>query len=274
MKDYRELLIRVRELLFRAGELLLLERNRPGGPRGSVDKADVDEEIELLLVEGLSRLLPGASIVREEGEDILRGGSEGEVWIVDPHDGTEDFLRGLDGTSISVALVAGGEFRLAAVYSPFATALFGGSSFLADWAQGGELSLNGEPISPPPGRRTLEGAKILISAKVRAERLERQRRALSPAALEHCPSIAVRLALVAVGRADAAYTLHSLSPWDFAGAQALLQAAGGDLWDYSGRPIRWEKSSPLDHDQRGYFGSRSEEFVRIVIDRIKNIRKR
>ena len=88
------------------GERLLAEFYLPSGPRGAGSKAPIDEEMERRLRDALQRALPCDFIGEETG--ARPGGIAGWAWIVDPHDATSDFLRGIRGSSISVGLVRDG----------------------------------------------------------------------------------------------------------------------------------------------------------------------
>jgi fructose-1,6-bisphosphatase/inositol monophosphatase family enzyme len=74
-----------------------------------------------------------------------------------------------------------------------------------------------------------------------------------------CSSVATRFALVACGAADAAFTIRNpLEPWDFAAAQALIRAAGGELVGPSGAPLGWSGTRPERTYLEGYFVARSQ----------------
>ena len=79
-----------------AGALLLVELYRPGGPRGEGDHADVDPEAERLI---RNRLMTATAFsFRGEELGFVGGADPSHVWVVDPNDGTSDFLRGLRGS--------------------------------------------------------------------------------------------------------------------------------------------------------------------------------
>ncbi|WP_304639659.1 inositol monophosphatase family protein, partial [Pseudomonas sp.] len=100
--DYSKMLKLVIKEVLAAGQLLITEWQRPDGPRGSGDKADVDVDIEIQLRDGLLQIL-NCDFWGEETGSQLDG--EEHCWVVDPHDGTADFLKGLKGSAISVGLL-------------------------------------------------------------------------------------------------------------------------------------------------------------------------
>ncbi len=100
----QELLKLVTEKVLLAGKLLAAEWDLPGGPRGYGDKAEVDAEIEVVLRRGLLDLLPCDFWGEETGSSLA--GHE-YCWVVDPNDGTSDFLQGHKGSAVSVGLLEG-----------------------------------------------------------------------------------------------------------------------------------------------------------------------
>jgi len=100
--DYENLLEQVLQLVEDAGLLLITEWQRPEGPRGSGDKADVDVEIESLLKPRLLQLLD-CDFWGEETGHRLTGARY--CWVVDPNDVTADFLKSHKGSAISVGLL-------------------------------------------------------------------------------------------------------------------------------------------------------------------------
>src|SRR3954468_15387953 len=124
------------------GRLLLEEFNLAQGPRGRHASAPIDTEIEHRLREALTALVPG-SFVGEEPKETP-GQAEGWVWLVDPHDGTKQFLEGRRGSSVSVGLLHYGVPVLGVVHCPNAPDR--GHDTVA-WAEGcGPVMRNGTPV--------------------------------------------------------------------------------------------------------------------------------
>ncbi len=240
-----------------ASRLLLAEAVRPGGPRGSNCTADIDLEIGALLLRQIRQQFPDDAVLCEETG--RHPGESGRCFIIDPHDGTADFLKGSRETSISVALIEGGQFLLASVVAPFSTDLTGHEGLTVSWASGRPFQLNGKNLSPPPAADKLTTETVvLISRNLSTELLEANMRLLSPARVVECSSVATRFALVAAGKADVALTVNKrLSPWDFAGGQALLQAVGGSLVSPEGNRIMWSGTRVELPPEAGFFGARS-----------------
>ena len=144
------------------GARLLAEFHLPGGPRGAGSKAPIDVEIELRLRAALQRALPCSFIGEETGETPCEdpGAIDGWAWIVDPHDATSDFLKGIRGSSISVGLLRGSVPVLGVVHAP-ASPDRGRETFA--WAEGaGPLRRNGRPVHCDLRGGTLAHGAIVI----------------------------------------------------------------------------------------------------------------
>ena len=216
-----------------AGEMLRRDFHRPGGPRGHGDKADADTEAEHAIRARLAAVFPGWGYLGEE-----TGRADGEAgaprWLVDPNDGTRDYLKGRRGSAVSIGLLREGRPALGVVFA------FGYPDDRGDlfaWAEGeGPLTRNGRPVELllPPSLGPLD--VVLVSANGDRDP-ETNFRCIAPARYRAVPSIAHRLALVAAGEAAAAVSLFSPGAWDYAAGQALLRAVGGRLVDQDGREV-------------------------------------
>src|SRR3954470_16491164 len=123
------------------GEALRAEFHLPDGPRGRRGSAPIDTEIEVRLRAKLQALVPCEFAGEETGRSAaLAGGPAGSVWLVDPQDGTYEFLQGRRGSAISVALVRDKVAVLGVVCSPLSPDR--GRDTIA-WAEGGPMLRNG-----------------------------------------------------------------------------------------------------------------------------------
>ena len=154
----------------------------------------------------------------EESPDDFARLQRKRVWIVDPLDGTREFVAGNPEWSISVALVEDGQPIAGGVCNPAAN-----QTFLGSLATG--LTCNGQPCHPTR-KSTLQGALILAS-RSEVERGEWEQFKHAPFEVKAVGSIAYKLALVAGGLADATWTFRPKHEWDIAGGVALILAAGG-----------------------------------------------
>jgi len=216
-----------------AGELLRSDLHRPGGPRGEDDKAEADTEAERVIRDRLLAGLPGSGFLGEETGRVP--GRAGEpLWIVDPNDGTRDYLRGRRGSAVSIALVVDSRPCLGVV---FAFSYPDDAGDLFAWAEGcGPVTRNGRPAEPVPDGPLGSLDVVLVSSAGDADPAGNSA-CVTPARFRSVPSIAHRLALVAAGEAAAAVSLNSPCAWDYAGGHALLRGAGCLLVDEQGREV-------------------------------------
>jgi len=205
------------------------ERKAGGDP---VTRADIgiDTILKQMLLDGEEGWLS------EETVDDRCRLQKRRVWIVDPINGTREFIEGIPEWCISVGLVEDGRPIAAGVCNPAADQLFLG-------AEGYGVTLNGTPVALS-AKQNLSGARILASrSEIRKGLWSRYDHA--PFKVIPCGSIAYKLACVAAGLAEATFTLVPKNEWDIAAGTGLILAAGGKAIDRSGKPRRFNQSSPL-----------------------------
>ncbi|MGB7855380.1 MAG: 3'(2'),5'-bisphosphate nucleotidase CysQ [Pseudolabrys sp.] len=201
-----------------------------GEDRSPVTEADI--AVNDLLHQQLTALCPGAGWLSEETAEIPS--STTLMWIVDPIDGTRAFISGRADWSISVALVEDGRPLVAALYAPVSEEIF-----LAARAAG--ATLNGTPIKANEGDG-LRGAKI-AGPKRYLDRFSSLAEGTLVQPKVH--SLALRLARVAQGALDAAFSSRGSHDWDLAAADLLVHEAGGALTDFTGRPLKYSGSQAV-----------------------------
>ncbi|MCS7037501.1 MAG: inositol monophosphatase family protein [Saprospiraceae bacterium] len=190
----------------------------------------VDRTAEQMLVERLRVLLPGASFYTEE-ETVDRAVHASLCWIIDPLDGTTNYLYGLPHYSISVGLRSGDELMLGIVYHAANDEMFCAVRHEGAWC-------NGQPIRVSE-RSTL--AQALVATGFPYHNLSRMEpwievlRAVTTQAraVRRFGSAALDLAYVACGRFDVFYE-YGLNAWDVAGGALLVHEAGGRISDFQG----------------------------------------
>ena len=222
------------EAVSEAGAMIRAEFHRCGGPRGGGSKAPIDTQVEEVLKDRLLGL-HACSFVGEETGRLDASGSD--VWVVDPQDGTTDFLAGCRGPAISVALLRAGQPVLGIVFAPLAPDDRGD---LIAWAEDAALTRNGEAV-----RRATDGEPKVIAMNAKAPDYARHNHeTLRGMRVRAIPSPAYRLALAAVGEVDATVSLEAgLDHWNVAGGHALLIGAGCILVERSGRLVDYRRHS-------------------------------
>lgn len=238
--SYEALLKQVIRVVERAGERLITEWQRPDGPRGSGDKADVDVEIESQLRPELLSLL-ACDFWGEETGSKLTGADY--CWVIDPNDGTADFLRGFKGSAISIGLLRNSKPALGVVYAPV---LEDQPSDCIAWAEGmPQVLRNGMPVVTTLANRALtEDSKVMVSVAAQSKP-ELNSELCAPAAFVPMPSIAYRLARVAAGDGVAAVSLYPVSAHDVVAGHALLIGARGVLLNQDGQPVSYTTESRM-----------------------------
>lgn len=236
-----------------AGETLAAEWQRPDGPRGAGDKADVDIEIEHVLRADLLGIV-NCDFWGEETDSRLTGAEF--CWVVDPNDGTADFLSGNRGSAISVGLLRNSEPVLGMVYAPVTDDR--GPDYIA-WGIGlSGLLRNGKRIEPYLSNQTLTpGTQVLVSTAAK-NKPELNAELCAPATYVPMPSIAYRLALAAAGEAVAGVSLVPVGAHDVVAGHALLIGAHGALLNQNGFPITYSTQAKLSQVSSRCFGGAPE----------------
>jgi len=218
-----------------AGAMVAAEFCRPGGPRFSDHvTAPVDHEAELMLRDRLTGLLPARFVGEEAG--VLDAPANGFCWVVDPHDGTRAFLEGRRGSAVSVALLRDESPVLGVVFAPLSPDR--GPDLIA-WAEGAAITRNGVPVANDLRGRTLADGDVVFLNHGAWQRPVWHGTAVAPGRFMPLPSIAYRLARVAVGDGIATLTLRPVNALDIVAGHALLMAAGGVLVAEDGVPVTY-----------------------------------
>jgi myo-inositol-1(or 4)-monophosphatase len=190
--------------------------------------SDVDRAAEIAIIQELRGKYPGHAILAEESGS--HSGNEFE-WIIDPLDGTTNYLHGFPQWSISIGLRHRGQLQLGVVYDPLHEELFTAS-------RGGGALLNDRKLRVT-ARKDIEGALIGTGIPFREhDDLDLYLRMLKAmikdtAGVRRAGSAALDFAYVAAGRLDGFWETN-LSPWDFAAGALLVIEAGGTVTDLAG----------------------------------------
>lgn len=252
--DLERALVLVEEAVRAAGASLRTAFHRPGGPSGKDGRAEVDREAEEAIRARLFEAFPELGFGRGSGNATGRW-----RWVVEAHDGARSYLRGHRGSAVSLALLCDGLPVLGVVYAPLAPDDEGD---LIAWAEGLPLRRNGREIERPPLPAEL-GPEDIVFTGIDADRNVAGTLACSaPARYRTMPSIAYRLALVAVGEGEAAISLSGPGDGALAAGHALLRAVGGELVNEEGYPVRYGVAQ-----RRGFVFGASKEAARALAKR-------
>jgi 3'(2'), 5'-bisphosphate nucleotidase len=242
--DHERLLDEITEAAREAGEAILsvvrrgfeLERKRDSSPVTEADRA-----AELVILAALARAAPGVPVIAEE--EVAAGripAHDDTYFLVDPLDGTKEFVRGGDDYTVNIGLIEGGEPRLGVVYAPASGRLHGGCVGIGAWVDEGggrrpiRTRARGEQVTAVASKSHLNQATI--------DYLE--------AAVGTCGYVSVgsslKFCIVAEGEADIYPRASPTSEWDTAAGHAVLLAAGGLVDGPDGGPLRYGKRAFLN----------------------------
>ena len=224
----------------------VLERYWRSLPHGAIEEKKkndfvtrADRESEESIVHLIRDRFPADGFLGEEGGS--RGsGSEARTWIIDPLDGTSNFIAGFPFWCVSVAAREGREIVAGAVWDPLRSEMYAAE-------KGSGAFRNGERItvSPQPG---LDGAFLATGFPFRhKDRIDRylalfRQLFLQARAVRRAGSAALDLANVAAGVFDGFFEFR-LSAWDIAAGTLLIEEAGGRVSDFDGRDRFWERGN-------------------------------
>lgn len=220
-----------------ARTILLAECARPDGPRGEIGRCPADDESEWAIREVLLRAYPRWGFLGEETGSCTAAERERHVWFVDPNDGTTTMQRGYRGHAISIGLVRDGVPVLGVVCAVDAPDDEGD---LIVWAEGcGPIRRNGVALQSRTWPDALRPHDLVGVSQAANRNPVGYLACVTPSRFVGVPSIAYRLALVAVGEHVATASLNFLSAWDYAAGHALIRAAGGVVVDEHGADLTY-----------------------------------
>lgn len=212
-----------------------------------------DFTVNNILQEEFSKHFPEIGWLSEETRDNAKRLTKEFVWIVDPIDGTKEFVMGIPEYSISVALVKNGVPILGLILNPLRdetyTAIKGQGAFL-----------NGKVIQV---KNSLDEKPTIV-----ASRSEINRGEFEP--FEHLSkvvptgSIAYKLALVAAGKADGTFSLGPKNEWDIAAGCLIVEEAGGKISDKYGQGFKFNQKNTLVNSIVGTSEAASEQIYSMI----------
>jgi myo-inositol-1(or 4)-monophosphatase len=195
---------------------------------------EADRALDAVLRKELLR--DGEGWLSEESVDDPARLTKSRVWVVDPLDGTREFVQGIPEFCASIGFVENGKPVAGGIYNPATRENFLGA------IDAGVL-YNGQ-LAHPSQRGSLEGALILAS-RSEVKRGEWKQFENTKFKIRPMGSVAYKLALVSAGLADATFTLTPKNEWDVTAGAALVASAGGYVANLDGSPLRCNNKSPL-----------------------------
>ncbi len=206
-----------------AGHALQAWEKSPGNPVSAADMA-----VDAFLKVQLSGLLPSAGWLSEETADSAERLNDGLIWLVDPIDGTRDYIMGRRGWAVSVALVSNGRPLLGILVAPARREFWHAEAGQGSWRNGVKL------VSSQ--RQDLTGARVPATqvGPIDADLV----------LVDRPNSIALRMAMVAADEADIVTTLRWGYEWDIGAAALIAREAGAMATDAFGGALNYNKPDP------------------------------
>lgn len=244
MSDYRRLLDDLAEAAREAGEAILEIVRRGFEVESKSDASPVteaDRAAELVILAALARSAPGIPVIAEE--EVAAGripAHDSTFFLVDPLDGTKEFVRGGDDYTVNIGLIENGSPTLGVVYAPATDRLHAGSVGLGAWVEDSE----------PRRQIRTRGKGNPLTAVASKSHLNQSTIDYLQEAAGGCGYVAVgsslKFCIVAEGQADIYPRASPTSEWDTAAGHAVLLAAGGLVDAPNGSPLRYGKPAFLN----------------------------
>ncbi|WP_199554735.1 3'(2'),5'-bisphosphate nucleotidase CysQ family protein [Sandaracinobacteroides hominis] len=226
----------------------LIERLKAGGAtdrrRDKQDKSPVteaDEAAELLLEAAIRKIDPHAVIIGEEASAAgIQPAPGSRFWLIDPLDGTRDFINGGPDYSVNIGLVEEGIPTLGLVLHPPTGTLWTGAAHLGAWktdADGKRQAIHVRPLASPP---------IVVTSRSHLDEKTKAWVAALSGADTRPSGSSLKFCLLAEGLADVYPRYGPTCEWDTAAADAILRAAGGITLGTNGAPLGYGKPTYLN----------------------------
>lgn len=219
------------------------------------------------IIEGLTTLTPTTPILSEESSDIpfsVRSHWR-EYWLVDPLDGTKEFIKRNGEFTVNIALVRDHRAILGVVHVPVLE-----KTYLGNLDNGAHVQARNEEPFPIRVRPVGDGPiRVVGSRSHQSKALNEYLKGLGPHELVSMGS-SLKFCLIAEGKADIYPRLGPTSEWDTAAAQAIVESAGGYVTDVNGRPLRYNTKEDILNPHFLVFGDSDRDWTRYVPSRHAN----
>ena len=248
----------------RAGEEILAIYGTDFGVENKADASPLtaaDKASHRTIAKALAELTPNIPVLSEESAVIgwQERSAWQEYWLIDPLDGTKEFIKRNGEFTVNIALIQGHEAVLGVVYAPVLGRCFYGSR--KDGAF--ERTAAGEVKPIHAARQAQSPLRVVGSRSHRGELLDAYLARLGEHVMVPMGS-SLKLCLVATGEADIYPRLGPTSEWDTAAAQAVVESAGGKVIDLDGQTIMYNTKESLLNPQFLVYGDTSRDWTRFL----------
>jgi 3'(2'), 5'-bisphosphate nucleotidase len=254
---YERELAAAREIALEAAALVGSYRGRPlsvASKAGDEPVTEADHAANTLIVARLRQAFPDDVILSEEIPDDGSRLGRPRVWMVDPIDGTRDFILGDDGFAVMIGLCVDGRPKVGVVSQPVTGKTYSGVAGVGAWLERADA-----PGDPPAPLRTSTlagppGIRLVASKSHRTPRVDAVRKALMIEDEMNIGSVGLKIGLVSEAVRDLyVYTGGRTKIWDTCGPEAILIGAGGRMTDMDGAPLGY--AGPELYNRRGIIAS-------------------
>jgi len=257
--DYKHLCLKVRDIARETGQFIREQGKHISSSDIEIKSVSslvtyVDKTAEARIVAELKKLIPASGFITEEG--TADAANEEYIWIIDPLDGTTNFIHGIRPHSVSIALMKNEVLVLGVVYEVGADEMF------YAWKDSPAF-LNDKEIAVATASKSVDTLIATGFPYYNFDRVDEYIEAMkflmkNTRGIRRLGSAAVDIAYVAAGRFDAFYE-HALHAWDVAAGVFILQQAGGRTTDFNGGS-NWLFGGEIISASKNYF----EEFYGII----------
>ena len=218
---------------------------------GNEPVTEADRAANTLIVDRLRAAFPGDAILSEEIPDDGARMGHARVWMVDPIDGTSDFIAGDTGFVVMIGLAVDGRPHVGAVAHPLTSLVYSGVVGVGAWRidpGGARTPLHTSSLAGPPGIR------LVASKTHRTPRVDAVKRALGITDEVNVGSVGLKIGMVSEATRDLyVYTGGRTKIWDTCGPEAILHGAGGRMTDLDGQPLVYDRAEL--YNRRGIVAS-------------------
>ena len=263
--DLEALLAPVTDIAVRAGAKILeiydtdfeVETKDDESPLTAADKASHIE-----IVKALAELTPDIPILSEEASDITweERSQWPEYWLIDPLDGTKEFIKKNGEFTVNIALIQGHQAVLGVVHVPVKNRSFYGCKGVGAFERTPEGETKAISVTAPAE----SPVRVVGSRSHRGELVDAYLEKLGPDHIMVSMGSSLKLCLVATGEADVYPRLGLTSEWDTAAAQAVVESAGGKVIQTSGEPLMYNAKEDILNPYFLVYGDDSRDWTQYL----------
>ena len=215
-----------------------------------------DYKINNLIFKNLNKYFSEIPIISEEKDfkDIIF--LEKLYWIVDPIDGTSSFIRGEDNYTVNVALIENGYPKLGIIGHPPTNTIWYGNNNIAT------VNREGNSMKIKVSKFNNKNIRVLLSSNPDKETSKLVKK-IDNVLIEKCSS-SIKFCKLAEGKADIYPRLQSINKWDIAAGDAILTAAGGNLYNHNGKKFQYNYE---DKQTGSFFAVTSKKYLTFLINK-------